>query len=54
MQFLAPTFQCKVLKQPKRRGSYLFLETLGGSYGSAEREDDLLEACAMASSRPML
>jgi hypothetical protein len=36
MLFLSPTFQWKVLKQPKRRGLYLFLETLGGSYGSAE------------------
>jgi hypothetical protein len=31
-----------------------FLETLGWSYGSVKAEDDLLEACAMASSRPML
>jgi hypothetical protein len=41
MQFLAPTFQYKVLKQPKRRGSYIFLETLGGSYGSAEERGRL-------------
>jgi hypothetical protein len=54
MQFLSPTFQWKVLKQPKRRGSYLFLETLGGSHGSAEERTACLKACAMASSRPML
>jgi hypothetical protein len=36
MPNLAPTFQCRVLKQLKRRGSYLFLETLGGLYDSAE------------------
>jgi hypothetical protein len=64
MQLLAPTFQWKVLKQPNKRGSYLFLETLGGSYlfleilgglyGSIEERMTCLKACAMASSRPML
>jgi hypothetical protein len=33
MQFLAPTLKYKVLKHPKRRGLYSFLETLGGPYG---------------------
>jgi hypothetical protein len=36
MKKLSPTFHCRVQKQPKRRGLYLFLETLGGLYGSAE------------------
>jgi hypothetical protein len=37
---LAPTSKFKVLKHPKREGRTDFLETLGGSYGSAEEEDD--------------
>jgi hypothetical protein len=54
MQFLAQTLKYKVLKPPNKRGSYIFLETLGGSYGSAKEKTKCLKACAMASSRPML
>jgi hypothetical protein len=31
-----------------------FMETLGGSYSSAKIRGDLVDACAMGSSRPML
>jgi hypothetical protein len=43
MQFLSPTFQWKVLKQPKMERAILFLETLGGSYGFAEEMTYLFE-----------
>jgi hypothetical protein len=44
MPNLAPTFQCRVLKQPKKEKAVLFLETLGGSYGSAEERTDGFES----------
>jgi hypothetical protein len=47
MPKLAPTFQCRVLKQAKRRGSYLFLETLEGLTFLQLGGDGWLKTCAM-------
>ena len=54
MIFLGPTFQWKVIKQPKKERVILFLETQGGLYGSAEERMACLKACAMALSNPKL
>jgi hypothetical protein len=54
MPNLAPTFQCRVLKQPKKERSILFLKTLGGSYRLQKRGQMALKACAMDLSSPML
>jgi hypothetical protein len=54
MPNLAPTFQCRELKQPKKERAVLFLESLGGPYGLQKRGRLALKACAMALSSPML
>jgi hypothetical protein len=54
MPKLAPTFQWRVLKQAKKRGLYIFLETLEGRTFLQLGGDDWLETCAMVSSRTLL
>jgi hypothetical protein len=52
---IIPNIQVLRAETPHRKeGHTNFLETLGGSYGSAEKRGRLVDACAMGSSRPML
>jgi hypothetical protein len=54
MPNLAPTFQCRVSKQPKKGGLYFFFRNPKGSYGFAKKRMVGFKACAMALSNTLL